>query len=202
MRNFFILALISLIWLSCNKENNNNTIPAGYQMVIGNTNNAVYYSNLTVPDSTIIETEHQTTREISLDGDTVAEFYIISEFDTLNNEVEFKSLRIQKNLDFNGTLSTYVHPVVELLSPDYFADGEVVIIGDVLYPFDQVLYLAQIKDNFVSDEQELLGVWNGANKLYFIIRFDKDDKKFVSWVRISVINFDQYILFNYATFEM
>ena len=197
-----LILLISLLFSGCNKDNNNNNIPEGYPLQIGSTNNAIYFSGLQVPDTTDNDAEHVTIRNISLDGDSVAEFYIISEFDTLNNEVEFKSLRIQKNLDFDGNLSTYLHPAIEYLSPDFFADGEVVIIGDYLYPFDQVLYLAQIKDNFVTDEKELLGLWNGANQLNFIIRLGKGGKSYVSWVKISVLDFDAYIFYNYATFEM
>ncbi|MCD4730990.1 MAG: hypothetical protein K8R74_10340, partial [Bacteroidales bacterium] len=107
-----------------------------------------------------------------------------------------------KNLDFNGTINTYLNAAVELLSPEYFTDGEIVIIGEWLYPIDQVVYLAQITDNYIANEQEYLGIWNGANRLNFIIQMDKDGKSYVSWIKISVIDYDKYIFYNYATFGM
>jgi hypothetical protein len=204
MRKFIlILFILPLIFIACNKDNNNNPdIPAGYQLQIGNTGNAVFYSNMQVPDSTYVEGQHLTTREIDLDGDSEIEFFIISEMDSIDNEIEFRSLRIEKNADFDGTINTYLHPAIELLSPQYFSDGEVVIIGEWLYPIDQVIYLAQVTDNYVTDEQEYLGVWNGANQLNFIIQMDKDGKSNVSWIKISVTDYDKYIFYNYATFEM
>ena len=204
MRNFIlILFILPLIFIACNKDNNNNPdVPTGYQLQIGNTSNAVFYSNLQVPDTTIVEGQHITTREVDLDGDSEIEFYIISEMDSIDNEIVFKSLRIQKNLDFSGSINTYLNAAVELLSPEYFADGEIVIIGEWLYPIDQVVYLAQITDNYLTNEQEYLGIWNGANQLNFIIQMDKDGKSYVSWIKISVTDYDKYIFYNYATFGM
>ena len=203
MRNFIlILFILPLIFSACNKDNSNPDIPAGYQLQIGNTGNAVFYSNMQEPDTTYIDGLHFTTREIDLDGDTIVEFFIISEMDSIDNEIVFKSLRIQKNPDFNGTINTYLHAAVELISPQYFSDGEIVIIGDWLYSIDQVVYLAQVTDNYVTDEQEYLGVWNGANQLNFIIQMDKDNKSYISWIKISVTDFDKYIFYNYATFLM
>ena len=194
---------ISFIFFGCNKDNNNNPdVPTGYQLQIGNTSNAIFYSNLQIPDTTYKEGQHITTREISLDGDSIAELYIISEMDSIDNEIVFKSLRIQKNLDFNGTINTYLNAAVELLSPEYFTDGEIVIIGEWLYPIDQVVYLAQITDNYVANEKEYLGIWNGANQLNFIIQMEKEGKSYVSWIKISVTDYDKYIFYNYATFEM
>lgn len=195
--------LISFIFFGCNKDNNNNPdVPSGYQLQIGNTSNAIFYSNIQVPDTTHVEGQHITTREVDLDGDSEIEFYIISEMDSIDNEIVFKSLRIKKNLDFNGTINTYLNAAVELLSPEYFTDGEIVIIGEWLYPIDQVVYLAQITDNYIANEQEYLGIWNGANRLNFIIQMDKDGKSYVSWIKISVIDYDKYIFYNYATFGM
>ena len=195
--------LILFIFFGCNKDNNNNPdVPSGYQLQIGNTSNAVFYSNIQVPDTTQVEGQHITTREVDLDGDSEIEFYIISEMDSIDNEIVFKSLRIKKNLDFNGTINTYLNAAVELLSPEYFTDGEIVIIGEWLYPIDQVVYLAQITDNYLTNEQEYLGIWNGANQLNFIIQMDKDGKSYVSWIKISVTDYDKYIFYNYATFGM
>ena len=195
--------LILFIFFGCNKDNNNNPdVPSGYQLQIGNTSNAIFYSNIQVPDTTHVEGQHITTREVDLDGDSEIEFYIISEMDSIDNEIVFKSLRIKKNLDFNGTINTYLNAAVELLSPEYFTDGEIVIIGEWLYPIDQVVYLAQITDNYIANEQEYLGIWNGANRLNFIIQMDKDGKSYVSWIKISVIDYDKYIFYNYATFGM
>ena len=195
--------IISFIFFGCNKDNNNNPdVPTGYQLQIGNTSNAVFYSNIQVPDTTHVEGQHITTREVDLDGDGEIEFYIISEMDSIDNEIVFKSLRIKKNLDFSGTINTYLNAAVELLSPEYFTDGEIVIIGEWLYPIEQVVYLAQITDNYLTNEQEYLGIWNGANQLNFIIQMDKDGKSYVSWIKISVTDYDKYIFYNYATFEM
>lgn len=202
MRNLFLaITFLSLILFGCNKDTNTD-VPVGYQLQMGNISNAVYYSNLQIPDSTFIVGQHFTSREMSLDGDSIAEFYIISEMDSINNEIVFKSLRIQKNQDFDGTIKTYLNAAVNLLSPEYFIDGEIVIIGEWLYQIDQVVYLAQVTDNYVANEEEYLGIWNGANKLNFIIEMEKDGKSFVSWVKISVTDYDKYIFYNYATFEM
>lgn len=204
MRNLLlILLMLSVILIGCNKDDNNDPdVPAGYQLQIGSTGNAIFYSNLQMPDTTNIEGQHFTTREISLDGDTITELFIISEMDSIDNEIVFKSLRIQKNPDFNGTIKTYLNGALSLLSPEYFTDGEIVIIGEWLYQIDQVVYLAQKTDNYVANEEEYMGIWNGANQLYFIIELEKEGKFYVSWVKISVPDYDNYIFYNYATFEM
>lgn len=203
MRNLLLaIFFLSFIFIGCNPDDDNTDVPSGYQLQIGNTGGAIFYSNLQMPDTTNVEGQHYTTREISLDGDTIAELFIISEMDSIDNEIVFKSLRIQKNLDFNGTIKTYLNGALSLLSPEYFADGEIVIIGEWLYQIDQLVYLAQITDNYVANEEEYMGIWNGANQLYFIIELEKEGKSYVSWVQISVPDYDNYIFYNYATFEM
>ena len=199
----FFISFISFIFFGCNKDNNDNPgVPTGYQLQIGNTGNAIFYSNLQFPDTTYNEGQHFTKKEISLDGDSIAELYIISELDSIDNEIVFKSLRIQKNLDFNGTINTYLNSAVQLLSPEYFADGEIVIISEWLYKIDQVVYLAQETDNYSANEVQYMGIWNGANQLNFIIQMEKDGHSYVSWIKISVTDYDKYIFYNYATFEM
>ena len=203
MRNLFVLIfLFSFIFIGCNKDSNNPDVSAGYQLQIGSTGNAVFYSNLQIPDTTYEEGEHYTKREISLDGDSIAELYIISEMDSINDEIVFKSLRIQKNTDFDGTIKTYLNGAIQMLSPEYFADGEIVIIGEWLYQIHQAVYLAQVTDNYINNEEEYLGIWNGANMLNFLIEMNKDGKSYVSWVKISVTDYDKYIFYNYATFLM
>ena len=204
MRRYFLLFILSgTIFAGCNTNDDDNDVaPADYILQVGNAMNSVYYSNMQIPDTIAPAGEHLTVREIDLLGDSVAELLLVAEKDSIAGNTVFQSVRLEESQEFNGIVKTILFPVIPEDSPNIYSDNDLVVIGNNFSAITVKMPLAEIWDNYVTGEKQYAGIWFEQLQKYFIIRFEKNGNDYVSWVKISVTDFDKYILYNYATFKM
>lgn len=204
MKRYFLLLIFTIaLIIGCNDDNDDDPVdPGNYVLQIGNTMNSEYYSNMQIPDTVAPVGGHFTIREIDLLGDTVAELLLIAELDSIAGNTVFQSVRLEESPDFNGAVKTILFPVIPEDSPNVYSYNDMVVIGDNFSAITVKMSLAERWKNFVTGNNQYSGIWFEQLQKYFIIRFEKNGNEYVSWIQISVTDFDKYILYNYATFKI
>ncbi len=202
-RYICLLMFVIALFAGCNSDDDNNdVVPDGYVLQIGNSINSIFYSNMQIPDTVAPTGEHLTIREIDLLGDSIAELLLVAEKDSLANNTVFQSVRLEESPDFNGVVKTILFPVIPEDSPNVYSNNDMVIIGNNFSAITVKMPLAEIWDNYVTGDKQYSGIWFEQLQKYLIIRFQKNGNDYVAWIKISVTDFDKYILYNYATFKM
>jgi len=202
-RYFFPLLLAIAFIVGCNEDKEDDPPASGYyELQVGNTMNSTFYSNMQIPDTVAPAGEHISIRAIDLLGDSVAELLIVGEKDSLGGNTVFQSVRLEESSTFNGVIKTILFPVIPEDSPNVYSDNDMVLIGDNLAAITVKMPLAEIWDNYVTGEKQYAGIWYEQSQKSFIINFAKNGNDYVSWVRISVTDFDKFILYNFATYKM
>ncbi|MCD4683902.1 MAG: hypothetical protein K8R86_11515 [Bacteroidales bacterium] len=204
MRRYFLLLVLTIVlFAGCNSDDDNNdVVPDGYVLQIGNSMNSIFYSNMQIPDTLAPIGEHLTIREIDLLGDSIAEFLLIAEKDSIAGNTVFQSVRLEESSSFNGVVKTILFPVIPEDSQNVYSYNDMVVIGNNFSVITVKMPLAEIWDNYVTGDKQYSGIWFEQLQKYFIIRFEKNGNDYVSWIKISVTDFDKYILYNYATFKI
>jgi hypothetical protein len=167
---------------------------------------ALYYSNFVQPESLFVDAVHEHIKLIDVNNDGVAEFGIGSSEDTLiikdsnNNLRDFhvKKLFLRKhseNILISVESITYTD-YVGIIQKNTTLNFE----NQVWNQLDSVKMFCQWERNIQAEFSYDYGIWNGNYNKYFAVNFQHGDETIIAWIEISVVEYDNYILHNYASF--
>lgn len=198
----YVAIAASLMLSSCD----NDPEPSARDSILtGESEGALFYSNLVEPDTTLNDNIHVTTREVELDGEPGADLLIVAEMDTIldadNNPVSAtKRLSIRAADGANpisvavlGTNSVRVYGAAQFITFNNTA---------WLLVTDDPITLASSSQNLTTGQSEIEGEWNGQIQQYMGLLLQGETAVLMSWVELSVLSFDNYVFHNSATYVL
>lgn len=172
----------------------------------GQVTDALYFSDMVQPDSIVIDAGHEDVRRMDLNHDGMFEFEIVSEEDTIiikDSDKNFRAYHI-KSLHLKKLREDILVSVESIEYPGYLN----VIQGNSILNFesqiwktlDSVKVLCYWEKNLLNGFSYYDGLWNNKRNKYFAVNYQHEDRTIIAWIELSVIDFDNYILHNYASF--
>lgn len=196
---YLILILPVLVIGSCDKIATKD-VPIDL-IEVGKTDGSIYFSNLTSPDTIKAGPEEEVFRKIDLDGDTYPEITINASYFTEGN-IQTRQIKLEKIPAYVPTISI----IIETPSAPYhikpFNDGFLVQYSRE-YRLDLAsdLVLAKEEKNLESGLSLLAGNWIGIEEKSFIIFYASAGTSSLSWIKISVPDYDTFVFHNCASFK-
>ncbi len=197
-----ILTLISITIVSCDDDPQ----PTNRDSVLtGEFEDALFYSDLQEPDTTLKDNIHVTTREVELDGEPGADLLIIAEMDTIydgsNNPVAATKRLSIKTADNADPISVAVTGTDAVR---IYGKAQFITFNNTawLLVTDQPIILASSRQDLTSGQSVIEGEWNGLVKQYMGLLLIRNGVDLMSWVELSVLSFDNYVFHNSATYAL
>lgn len=168
---------------------------------VGKTDGSIYYSNLSSPDTIKAGPEQDIFRKIDLDGDSYPEITINASNFTEGN-IQTRQIRLEKIPAYVPTISI----IIQTPSAPYyikpFNDGFLVQYSRE-YRLDLAsnLVLAKEEKNLESGLSILAGNWIGIEEKSLIIFYASAGTSSLSWIKISVPDYDTFVFHNCASFK-
>jgi hypothetical protein len=172
----------------------------------GQVEGAIYYSNWSRSDTVFIDTNHEDIKLIDLNNDGAFEFEIVSTEDTVTAKISSNELRdyhvktlfLRKHREniYIAVESITYSDYVEIIQKNSILNFD----SQIWNPLDSVKIFCQWERNIQAGFSYDWGDWNDHYNKYFAVHFQHDEETLISWVEISVVDYDNYILHNYASF--
>ena len=64
------------------------------------------------------------------------------------------------------------------------------------------IILASSRQDLTSGQSEIIGEWNGLKQQFMGVFIQSDTGVIMSWIELSVLSFDNYVLHNAATYQL
>ncbi len=198
-----LLAILALSVVSCDDD---DPAPDSRDSVLtGEFEDALFYTNLQEPDTTLMDNIHVTTREIELDGQPGADLLIVAEMDTIldadDNPIAATKRLSLRAADGANPISVAVTGIDEVRS---YGKAQFITFNNTawLLVTDSPIILASSRQDLTSGQSEITGLWNGLIKQYMGVFLQSDTGVLMSWIELSVLNFDNYVFHNAATYQL
>lgn len=174
----------------------------------GQVEDALYYSDFAQPDSILINQIHRHSNPVDIDNDGIIEFDIISNEERVTvtdynqNEREYyvKTLYLSKRKE-NVQVSVEsidITNYVGIISKNTSLSFD----HQVWNTLDSVKIFCQWERNIDAGFSYDFGIWNNQSNKYFAVNFQHEGKTIIGWVEISILEYDNYILHNFASFNL
>ena len=196
---------LAVIVITC-REGINESIVEEKIIRTGQVTDALYFSNLVRSDSIIIDNNHEDARVIDLNNDGIPEFEIVFQEDTVsikhsNQELIYfhiKSLFLRKLREniFVSVESINYTGYVGVIQGNSILSFE----SQIWNPLDSIKILIHWENNLQFDFSYDFGLWNNRSSKYFAVNFQHNGRTIIAWIELSVVEYDNYILHNYASF--
>lgn len=205
LKNLGVIIGLAAIVISC-REGINEFVDEEFIIRTGQVTDALYFSDLVRPDSVIIDTNHEDVRSIDLNNDGIKEFEIVSEEDTITikdsnqnlRNYHIKSLHLKKLREgiFVSVESISYTGYVGVIQENSILNFE----SQIWNPLDSVKILCYWEKSLQTEFSYDYGLWNNKQNMYFAVNYQHEDRTIIAWIELSVIEYDNYILHNYASF--
>lgn len=199
---FLCIALLPVILITavaCDDDPDPNSRDS---VLAGETEEALYYSALQEPDTTLNDNIHTTTREVELDGQPGADLLIISEMDTIFDAMD-RPIRATKQLSIRS--ADDADPILIAINgdtPRIYGRAQEITRNNTawLLVSDAKIVLASSDQDLTSGQSVIEGDWNGAIKQFMGVLMPRGSNELLSWIELTVINFDNYVFINNAAY--
>jgi hypothetical protein len=197
MKKLIVLFLFPFFFLlSCAEEDENPNVV----IIMGYSSGSLYFSNL--PEPLVVDKDfiHTTRTVLDLNGDDVGELTILSSEELTGTDTLFRTLKLEKhpNADTNVRISLLADYTVTS-----FLDGESVEFprGD-MYSLQDEFILTWNKHIISTGADFVAGSWNGLLEHCFLVEYKVGESDIAAWVMLSVTDYDNYILHNFASYSL
>jgi hypothetical protein len=204
-KGIVIIAICTISLLTC-REGIQEPVENQNDIKTGQVADAVYYSNFDQPETLFVDGKHEDIRLIDVNNDGIMEFGIVSTEDTVTIKDSNENLRDYhvKKLFLRKQRENILISVESITYTDYVAiipkNSILNFETQVWNPLDSVKMFCQWERNIQAEFSYDFGIWNGNYNKYFAVNFQEEDKTIIAWVEISIVDYDNYILHNYASF--
>ena len=197
----YSLLFILLSFHSCDKIANND-IPIN-EITAGKSEGAYFASNYTVPDSNFFFGDHEKAVRIDLDGDLSPEIFLVSIEDTDTDEnLRIKELKIVKNPSYTPAISVVIlNPNAPYFLKEFNPGNVIEYNKEFKTQLSGEIILAREKKNLLTGVSVIEGNWNDIKESCFIVYFASVGDSFLAWVSISVIEYNNVVVYNFASFR-
>jgi hypothetical protein len=204
LKNGLIIVLLTVTLLSCREG-----IPDPIEdesIKTGQTAGSIFFSGFNKPDSVFIDSDHEDIKLIDLNDDGIMEFEIVSTEDTVSEKISSNDIRDYhvKTLFLRKQRENIYISVESITYSDYVAiiDRNSILNfqTQIWNPLDSVKMFCQWERNIQAGFSYDYGIWNENYNKYFAVNFQHEGETIIAWVEISIVEYDNYILHNYASF--
>lgn len=200
-KTFAFFAVVLLFVLNgCQKDNTMG--PDEFLVQVGTLENSTYASYLVKPDTVFFNTFHNTPREIDLDGDLECELCLVSAEYCTNSTTIVRELKIVSGTTRADNISIVsVNPNPPYMAKQFSPGSMIDINKEFSYYLSTELVLSRYSYDLQSGSEVFEGNWNGKSEKCLIVRYEKDGITYSAWVELSVLQYDNYVFHNFATFR-
>lgn len=168
---------------SCSKDDGGGITQEQRQFVMGESEgNAVFHTGFVAPLVLARDNVHSHLRELDLNSDGEIDVHIRA-FQDFNGDrgltISTVNAETRVSLDENG-----------MIKP--LENGDIVTVDSETWGSADALPLAVIEGSVES------GTWNMLGRRFVALRLDIGITRNLSWIEISVEEYDNYTLYNYA----
>lgn len=195
------LLVTSILFSSCDKIGQND-IPVN-EITADKSDGAYYFSDYTEPDSNFFNSDHETSVRIDLDGDLSTEIFLVStQVTDLDDNLQIKELKIIKNPSYTPAISVVIlNPSAPYFLKE-FKPGDIIEYSkEFKTQLSGEIVLAREEKNLVTGVSVIEGNWNEAEEKCFIVYFASVGDSFLAWINISVVDYCNVIVHNFASFR-
>ena len=199
---FLCIALLPVVLITAVACDDDPDPDSRDSVLAGETEEALFYSNLQEPDTTLNDNIHTTTREVELDGQPGADLLIISEMDTIFDAMD-RPIRATKQLSIQS--ADDADPVLVAINgdtPRVYGKAQEITRNNTtwLLVTDAKIVLASSDQDLTSGQSVIEGEWNGLKQQFMGVLLPRGSDELIGWIELSVINFDNYVFINNASY--
>lgn len=199
------MAIFTISMSAC-REGIQEPVENQHDIKTGQVTDAIYYSSFDQPESLFVDKSHEDVKTIDLNNDGIMEFEIVSIEDTITVKDSNENLRdyhvkklflrkYREGIYISAESITY-NDYVAIIPKNTILNFE----NQVWSPLDSIKMFCQWERNIQAEFSYDFGIWNGNNNKYFAVNFQQGDETIIAWIEISIVEYDNYILHNYASF--
>lgn len=205
LKNLGLVIGLAVIVITC-REGINEFMYEENFIRTGQVTDALYFSNIARPDSIMLDTRHEVVRSMDLNNDGIGEFEIVSVEDTItvkdiNQNLRYfhiKSLILKKLKEdiFVSVESISYTGYVGIIQGNSILNFE----SQIWNPLDSTKLLCYWEKNLQTEFSYDDGLWNNKHNKYFAVNYQHEDRTIIAWIELSVLEYDNYIIHNFASF--